>query len=276
MSKLANLRGNNNNSQAAMFSNDVDTATKSIFARMRGEKSTTPANPQRKKYTPSRFRVKAGETKSLIILDTVFTHAHREHAVKGQNGFWSTKRCIADYDSCPVCALPDNRPADVVFLTVLDLTPWEKDGKTFDFTKRVLGLKKNDYESMQTIASTQGNNLRGVMLDMTRGHDKKESGVGKPTFVNKLSEDDLIEQFGSPEKVYPSGFVLAANNAIQIFNYSEIFEVPTRDELAAELGMAPRPGSKAEAANMDEDNSPPWNEEEIETLDLSAEYPDVD
>lgn len=276
MSKLANIRANNNQSQGAIFSSNVDAPVANIFARIQGKKTaplpTATNNGQRKKYKPSKFYLKKGDKKTLVIVDEQFTFAMREHNVKGADGFWKQHRCINDYDACPACGLPDNRPYDLAILTVLDLTPWEKDGITHEFTKRYMALKKGDYEKFQTIAQMQG--LRGVVLEMERGHEEKESANGKPTFINKLSEDDLIEAFGSPEKLYPSGFVLAANNAIVAFDYANIFTVPTRDELAAELGMAPRPGSKAET--QAEDNTVPWDESEVETLDLSEEYPTVD
>lgn len=269
MSKLSSLRGNGGN-QAAIFSSNVEAPIASVFARMQGIKTPKASSTStRKKYVPSRWRLKKGETKSLVILDENFTFGMREHARKKPDGFWETVRCISDYDSCPMCAMPDNRPYDLVLLTVLDLTPWEKDGNTFDYTKRVLALKKGDYEKMQVIAQVNGNNLRGIMLDMTRGYGEKESANGAPAFVRKLTEDELIEAFGSPEKKYDSGFVLPANNAIIPFEYNVIFATPSRDEIAAHLGLAPRPGSKAES------EVPPW-EEEVETLDLSEDLPDVD
>lgn len=271
MSKLSSVRGSKKD--AAIFSNNVDAPTASIFARIQG-KQTPPAQfaPKKQKFKPTRWRLKKGEDKELVIVDAEFTFGMREHTRQNRQGFYEQIRCISDFDSCPVCAQPNNRPYDVVILTVLDLTPWEKDGKTYEYTKRYLALKKNDYATFQAIASTQ-NGLRGVVLKMTRGHGDKESANGVPSFVNKLTEEDLIEVFGTPEKVYPSGFVLPANNAIVSFNYTEIFPVPTREELAAELGLAPRPGSK-EDVNTNE--PPPWEENELETIDLNSEYPEVD
>jgi hypothetical protein len=135
-----------------------------------------------------------------------------------------------------------------------------------------MALKRNDYEKVQTIADMQG--LRGVLLECTRGHEEKESANGKPKFINKLTEDELIQEFGTPEKVYPSGFILAANNNLLPFNYEEIFTVPTRDELAAEVGLGPRPGSRAE---QQLDETPPWIEEDVvETVDLNESFPEVD
>lgn len=270
MSKLNKLRGESNT--AAIFSNNVDAPTASIFARMRGEKTAPPQFAERKKYTPSRFKCGKGETKSLIILDEIFTFAMREHVLKTREGKYTTERCIADWDSCPLCALPDNKASDVMLLTVLDLTPWEKDGKSFELTKRVLALKKAVYQNIISIASTQNNNLRGVMLDMTRGFGEKEPASGQPVFVRKLNEDELVEMFGTPEKVYESGFVLPANNVIKVFDYESIYTTPTRDELATKIGAPPRPGSKAEAI----DDKPPWDEEVVNTVNLSEEYPDVD
>jgi hypothetical protein len=90
MSKLNKLRGNTE-SQGAIFSNNVDAATHNIFARIQGKKTQqlpTATSSTRKKYKPSKWRVGKGETKSLVIVDTQFTFAMREHNVKGSDGFW--------------------------------------------------------------------------------------------------------------------------------------------------------------------------------------------
>jgi hypothetical protein len=269
LSKLNSLRGNTPNQGAAVFSSNVDTPIASIFARMQGQATTTTSNNNRK-YTPSVWRVGKGETKRTVILDTEFTFGMREHSRQDATGKWTTERCIADYDSCPVCGLPNNKPHDVVVLTVLDLTPWEKDGKSFEYTKRVMKLKRGDYDKMKVIASMQG--LRGVVLDMTRGHEQKESANGQPTFVMKLTEEDLIESFGSPEKKYEkSGFVKPANADLIVFDYKSIYTPPTRDELAIKLGMSPRPGSKAE---LQQEEAVPWEEETIQVIDLAEDLPD--
>lgn len=228
----------------------------------------------RKKYVPSRWRVAKGETKRLVIVDERFEFGMREHSRQKPDGYWETVRCISDYDACPMCAVPQNRPYDLVLLTVLDLTPWEKEGKTYEYTKRVLALKKGDYERFQSV--TSGRKMRGLVLDMERGHGDKESANGIPKYVDELSEDDLIEAFGSPERTYDSGFVVPANSAITVFDYKTIFNPPTADELREHLGLAPRPGSKAEAQVNQDDESPPWEENEVEVLDLNEELPDVD
>jgi hypothetical protein len=269
MSKLNNLRSGS--TSAAIFSSNVEAPVASIFARMQGKTPPKSENKlTRRKYVPSRFRCSKGETKRLVIVDERFEFGMREHARQKPDGKWETVRCISDYDACPMCAVPNNRPYDLVLLTVLDLTPWEKDGKTYEYTKRVLALKKGDYERMQSV--TSGRKMRGLVLDMERGYGDKESANGVPKYVDELSEDDMIEAFGSPEKTYDSGFVLPANNAIIAFDYKTIFEVPSVDELREHLGLAPRPGSKAEAKI---DETPPW-EEDTQTLDLNEELPDVD
>jgi hypothetical protein len=278
LSKLANLRGNKT-APVAIFATNVDQDTQDVFKRMQDPKAFAPSSNAKKVWKPSRFRCNKGETKRLVILDEKISYAQAEHSVKDKDGKWATCRCIAAWDICPVCGLEDHRPADVVILTVLDLTPWtytDKKGNVvkLEYTKRELPIKKTAFPIYQNIAAANGGNLRGIVLDMTRGHGDKEAGTGVPAFVMKLSEEELIESFGHDEVTNEEGRIVKAANAdIQVFEYAKVHKVPTAAELRALVGLSPRPGSRQEAQ---EDNTPPWEEAPVQLIDLSEGLPDVD
>lgn len=267
MSKLAQLRGSASN--ASVFAAEVDSTVSSIFARLQGQRSGYTKNslPQKAKFVPSRFRCKPNETKRIVVIDEKFTFGVTEHSLQGPDGKWTTERCIAAWDSCPLCGKDNVNTADAVLLTVLDLTPWEtKDGQTVEYSKRVLAVKKGDLAAFTGLMGVHGS-LRGLVLDMTRGDSPKETAIGKPTFVQKLTDDDLVEMFGHPAKMSEKGTVIVPeNDSVQPWNYDKYFTVPSRMDLARKYNIGPRPGSVEEEVN----------EPAINLLDLAEELPDIE
>lgn len=273
---------------AAIFSNNVNSNVSEVFARVQSGKPAT--NQNKKKWKPSRFWCAKGETKRLVILDDKISYAQAEHSVKlyspeNPKGEWQTERCIAAVDACPICSLPKHNPHDVVLLTVLDLTPWsytDKEGNKVEkeFTKRELAIKTASFPLFQTLASSQGGELRGLVLDMTRGNGDKEAAIGVPTFVMKMTEEDLVETFGHDEIKNDEGRVVKqANQDIMPFDYDKVHEFPSRAELARKYGIAPRPGSVEElaedATETTTDDDPPF-ETSVDLMKLDEELPEVE
>lgn len=286
MSKLSKLRGSA--APVAVFADNAEKSVQSVFERMLSNKpAQNKTTPQKKTFTPSRFRVAKGTTKRLVVLDDKFSFAMREHSLQGPDGKWTTERCISEWDSCPLCIKDGVSVSDVAFLTVLDLTPWTKtnaDGtKTeYEYTKRVLAIKKASLPAFSGLLSLHGS-FRGIVLDMTRGNGDKEAASGAPTYIAKLEEEDLINEFGSEELLSEAGKVIRpANDAIYPYPYERYYSVPSRMELQRKYGLGALPGSD------DEDNGPPFdvddnittiglNEEVAEEgpLDLAVHLPDV-
>lgn len=277
MSKLSKLRGGNA-APVAILSNNVESSVANVFERMQSQRTQTPKQfPAKKVYVPSRFRCQPGETKRLVVLDEKFSFGMREHSLQQADGKWTTERCISEWDSCPLCSRDNVSVYDVAMLTVLDLTPWTKtnaDGTTtkYEYTKRVLAVKKGDLPSFSGLLNVHGS-FRGLVLDMARGTGQKETASGKPTYVMTLSDDDLISEFGSEEVVSEKGNVIRpVNDSIFPFNYEKFFTVPTRGDLSRKYDIPARPGS------VEEEATAPWeadDDEAIVLLDLD-ELPDVD
>jgi hypothetical protein len=276
LSKLNALRAGKP-AAPAIFSNSVSSSVADVFKRVQEGKPSRTF--EKKKWKPSRFRVAKGETKRLVVLDSEISYAQAEHTVKDREGKWQTERCISSVDACPICSLPKHNPADVVLLTVLDLTPWnyeDKDGNTIEkeYTKRELAIKTGSFPIFQALAAAQGG-LRGLVLDMTRGHGDKEAAIGVPAYVQTLTEEELIEAFGGPEKLSEEGRVIVEENAdTKPFNYEKVHEIPSRSELASKYGIAPRPGSQEELAQ--EEAREQTQEETVALIDLSEELPNIE
>lgn len=272
MSKLSSIRGGG--PKVSAVADNVDNASKSIFARMTGGGNQNSQNnskyPPKKVYVPSRFRVAKNETKRIIVLDEKFSFAMREHSLQGPDGKWTTERCIGEHDTCPLCSMQGvSNPADVALLTVLDLTPWSKevDGKIvkYEYTKRTLAVKRNDFAAFEALLNVH-KSFRGLVLDMTRGNGDKESATGKPTYVATLTEDDLVMEFGTPEVLSEQGKVIRpANDVIYPFTYERHFILPSRMDLERKYGVAPRAGSMQET--YDEPT------ERLQTLNLAEAAP---
>lgn len=242
----------------------------SVFGRMQGIRSAdgTSKFPAKKPYVPIRFRLKKDETKQIVVLDENFTFGMREHSLQGLDGKWTTERCIAEWDACPLCQRANTNVYDILLLTCQDMTPWtNKDGVTVNYSKRELAVKKNDLPAFTALMNAKGS-LRGIVLDMTRGNGEKESASGKPTFIDKLSEEDILAEFGHEARVSDKGTIIVAeNDAAFPFNYEKYHTVPTRNELSRKYDIGPRPGSVEETIDQTE---------VVQLLELNEELPEVE
>jgi uncharacterized protein YxjI len=270
MSKLSSLR--KNSGPVAVFSSDATKEAGAVFARMASNKPDYKNSKFEKKvFQPIRFKLKANETARLVILDERFTFGMREHNIKGPDGFWKTERCISDHEECPLCSISEQAPHDVALLSVLDLREYKnKNGETVTYSKKVLPVKKNDLASFQGLLEIHGS-LRGLVLSMHRGEGQMEAAIGKPTFVMKLTDDDLLEEFGHEARLNDKKdvVIVPANDSIQPWNYDKFYTIPTKSELRTKYNIVARPGS-------DEDNNSddvPW-EDEVKVLNLE-ELPEI-
>lgn len=275
MSKLSKLRGGNA-APVAVFSSNATASATAVFDRMQSGKSYSNSKfPEKKKFVPTRYWLKRAESGDIVVLDDQFTFGLREHSVKSfVNGkaVYNPERCISEWDACPLCSQPDAAAYDVAFLSILDLRPWTtKDGKEVKYTKKILAVKKNDLAAFQGLIDVHGS-LRGLVLKMNRPDVDKSSSIGSPTFVMKLEQEDLLEEFGHEARLSDKGTVIVPeNDSIVPWNYDKYWPVPTRNELAQKYDIAPAPGSREEA-----DQELPWDEE-VKVLDLTqmADFPEI-
>jgi len=212
-----------------------------------------------------------GEPKNesnIIILDDgsveecMFAFFEHDVRIDGKGGNYAI--CIGEQESCPLCAAPhiDKKAYHIAFLSVYDQRGWKssKDGTEVPGSRKLLPLKLKTFEGITAILQAhyeEWGTIRGCCIKMRRNTaDKMSSNIGEPAPIDGAlmyehwTDDDLLEYFGHEERKSQDGKVWAkANEDIEAFDYSEIFQVPTAQELGEMFGVevAAPLGSAADA-----------------------------
>lgn len=199
---------------------------------------------------PKRFFLAKGEECEVIILDESLEDAfwRQEHTLAGADGKYNIHEpCIADQAPCPRCA-EGNRSGLVVFVTALIMREYKskKTGETVDYSKMLIPIKRGQYKAwrkVEGIAIKKHGTFRGTSLLLERADEQNSASTGEPVanedgnLVNDwLSEDDLIKEFGHPEKKgREAGVILKrANEDITPVDYEKIFPPPDIDAILDE------------------------------------------
>lgn len=124
-----------------------------------------------------RFFFKAGEERNIVFLDST-PPIVKEHGIK-LNGKWGNNfTCLSAIDEpCPICKMED-RPTDVGFFTILDLTPFtDKKGNRRTASVKVFAAKTKVLAQLKKFhakyASRGG--LVGKSFEVSRSSDKAAS-----------------------------------------------------------------------------------------------------
>lgn len=242
----------------------------------------------------TRFWVPRGEEKEVVILDASIEKGWGmwEHNIRGRDGkFGRHIPCVKDFAHCPLCASGD-RSYYGVFLTVLDLTPWEdSQGREHAYTRRILCIKSGQLDAfarIQEAAIEKYGTLRGCYLVLARGDGDKTASIGEPApqkgakLFQMYSEEDLVSEFGHPAiKDKQTGDIIKAENAdLKPFAYAKIFPEPDTDALEEEFGDAssPTPGSRRQSRRVVEDedeesDAPPTRRKAVDDDEEDEEKP---
>ena len=208
------------------------------------EKSKEKERQRRERgHAPMRFRMKSGETKQAVILDDKPDFFQYEHNGKDADGRWNIfSGCVKEQDNCPACAALGKESYYAMYLTVLDLTPFElKSGETVEFSRKLLVVKNQQQKKFMRMYEKEGT-LRGMILDFTRDGDKEPAIGNDIEFVDWMPEDELatyVREWTDREKKRH------IENCNEPYNYEEIFPEPTTEGLRAQFGGSPPPGSRA-------------------------------
>lgn len=223
--------------------------------RMREEEQNAAARreaAQMNASMPFRFFCPVGETRELVIVDYDIREAffRFEHNLKDKrSGKWNVFcACINENANCPVCSVAERPSYFAMYLTVIDLTPYEnKDGIEVPWSKKLLVIKSAQQKKITRLAEREGT-LRGMILRMTRDGEKDASIGNDIEFEGFMSEDDLLTY----ETVYEYEDSQGKKKEKEIlgheaFDYDELFPMPTEQQLRAIVGGAPGVGSREEA-----------------------------
>lgn len=200
----------------------------------------------------------------IIILDDTLESivGMHEHNLKIAGKYGHHEGCPKEWDNCVLCDSGE-KSYYAVFFSILALRPWvSKDGKkSGGWTKMLLCVKSAQMgkfeELCQAAQTANGGRLRGTYFYMKRdvGNSNAPS-IGEPCVLeggvmfDRYTEENLVNEFGSPAEKSPQGKVLKpANDDITPYNYEEIFKKPDGASLRKRYGGgATQAGSKADAA----------------------------
>lgn len=221
---------------------------------------------------PFRFWVPVGETKEIVILDDKPDFFMYEHQLKNPatGRFDVNTGCVRDYDNCPVCETTGHESYYGMYLSIIDLTPYDaKNGDTVEFSRKLLVVKSGQQKKFIRRFEKEGT-LRGAIFEMTRDGNKDPVIGNDIEFLEFMDEDELGDYQRSWEdrdgKTHKEDCSVA-------YEYEEIFDEPDADELAKIVGAEPSPGSRKankhdeeeeDEAFDDEAEEAPWDEDEEE------------
>jgi len=150
-------------------------------------------------HMPFRFRVGVGDTTQFIVVDEEPSFFRYEHNLKnpatGRYDIFTG--CTSEVDVCPVCESSGKESYYALYLTVIDLTPFEtKDGVTHDFSRKLLVIKAGQQKKFHRVyakAEAKGGSLRGALFETSRDGDR-DSAIGNDIeFLEFLEEEELLE-----------------------------------------------------------------------------------
>lgn len=242
------------------------------LARMEQEQERQAARKeaaQMNSNMPFRFFCPVGETRQIVVVDDKPDFFRHEHNLKNnRSGKWDIFcACINESTNCPVCKAAERPSYFAMYLTVIDLTPYvNKDDIEVPWSKKLLVVKSAQQKKITRLWQREGT-LRGMILDMTRDGEKDASIGNDIEFVEFMEEDELA--------TYETDYVYKDQQGVEkvkpiigheVFDYDELFPLPTEQQLRALVGGRPEAGSRdhdevrtpaRRAARGDDFNDPP-------------------
>lgn len=210
-----------------------------------------------------------GTEREVVILDAEPYAFRKEHAIlnpeTGKKDLYVP--CIADTDDCPGCHVDEYDASYVMFLSVLDLTPWKtRKGKTVTASRRLMAVKSRQQKKF-TRKYDASKNLRGLKVMLVRD-DERSPVIGNDIeFTGKRMSEKGLARYVEEWKDRKGK--THRTELGQPFDYDELFPSMTKKEIGQLVGYeVPTPGSDEEATPgtaieglKDWDNNPddaPW------------------
>lgn len=188
-------------------------------------------------HVPFRFWTPVSETRQIVIIDEAPDFFRYEHALKDRKSgrYDNFLPCINEDANCPVCGVSEKPATFIMYLTVLDLTPYEnRDGVLVPWSKKLLAIKPMQQKKIARLFDRE-KSLRGMILDMTRDSDKDASIGGDIEHVGWMDEDQLYEYYESYEDKDKKLVEIIGN---EVFDYETIMPDMTEKQLAAIAGVS--------------------------------------
>lgn len=200
-------------------------------AEVRREMSKNKANQ------PFRFWVPETQTRQIAIVDDSPDFFRYEHALKDKrSGRYDVfVPCIDEHANCGACEASDKPSYFGMYLTIIDLSPYENsDGDEVEWSKKLLVAKPAQQKKINRLYEKHGT-TRGMILDMTRD-GKKDAAIGNDIeFVDFMDEEELetyVTEYKDREgKVHEViGY--------EPYDYDELFPDMTEEEINNLAGVS--------------------------------------
>jgi hypothetical protein len=202
---------------------------------------------------PFRFFCPAGETREVIIVDDQPDFFRYEHNLKDRRtGKWNVfTACINEDANCPVCEVSDRPSYFALYLTVIDLTPYDSEKHGYvEWSKKLLVVKSMQQKKVMRLLERHGT-LRGMRVSLTRDSDKDASIGNDIEFIEFVPEEELdayvsefeVDRDGKKEIVEVVGS--------EVYDYEQLFPPQSEQSLRAIAG-----GSRSTHDEHDADRGP--------------------
>lgn len=196
---------------------------------------------------PRRFWLKPDTSTKVCFLDTK-GFFYKEHQFY-RDGHWRNwETCISDIseEDCPPCEAGHKYSYNCAF-SIIDLTKYtDKKGNKVTASKKLLILKAGARNKVLKQKERRDNDLAHCVFDVTR-FTKKECSTGEDfEFLKRATADELKELCPAGEN---------PDEWLTPFNYLEMFQPKSAEELRKLVGVAPPVGSEDVPFDTNSNNS---------------------
>jgi len=166
------------------------------------------AQAEQRKHQPFRLRMTVGTDRKIILLDRKAPFFMYEHHYETQPGKWNGfAQCIKDRGHCPACKKLDKEGRYLMMLSVLDLQSYtDREGTVHPSSKKLLAVPLTMIPKYERLFKRHNENLRGVVLVLSRDTDKSPASGSDFEEVKVLTETMLGKY---KEKADPIDFTKA-------------------------------------------------------------------
>lgn len=192
---------------------------------------------------PFRFRLAVGESRQMVIVDDKPDFYRYEHNSQDSDGRWNIfNGCVKESANCPACTVLKKESYYAMYLTVIDLTPFEnKQGEEVPFSRKLLVVKNQQQKKFLRLYEKEGT-LRGAVFECHRDGEKEPAIGSDISFVEWMPEDELVTYTREFKDREGKRHV---EDCSEPYDYEALFPPATEDELRAVFGGEPSPGSRA-------------------------------
>ncbi|MCK5307069.1 MAG: hypothetical protein KAJ73_00525 [Zetaproteobacteria bacterium] len=194
---------------------------------------------------PFEFYMAVGEERRIVILDDEPEFCLYEHNMynPAKTGYSPPAICIKEADNCPLCEVMEKDSVYILFLSIIDLTPYKDNkGKTVKFSRKFMKVKLSQQKKFVRRWEREGT-LRGAVFTMVRDGDK-DARIGNDIEFEGFMEEEELRKY--VRKYKDKDGKKHTEKCSEVCDYEKYFPLPTKEELRKLAGSAATPGSRAE------------------------------